>query len=197
LNRRHSQRRTIVCCFDDLLCPELRADCVLTKIATKLVHQIAAFRSFRASTRVVLFDLRFEKMIGYKSLSVLLLEDDSSDAARVVGELNRAGFKVSAHVVSSENAFRKQIAVHSFDLVLADFVNEWGAMDALAILQQLEANIPLIIVTRMGVDHIRAECQQRGVADYVLKKNLHFLPLAVKEAIRARDLNSLKTSTAI
>lgn len=127
-------------------------------------------------------------LIGYNFLSVLLLEENCSDATRAVCELNRAGFKVSAHVVGSEKAFRKEIAVHTFDVVLADYrVGAWNALEALKILQQLKADIPLIIVAEMDGNRIAEEFIRKGAADYVPKKEIYFLPIAVREAIRDRD----------
>jgi CheY-like chemotaxis protein len=169
------------------------------QIMKKLLRKIASLRSLVGSRERAWPDsTRGSRLIGYKLLSVLLLEENCADATRAVCELNRAGFKVSAHVVSSETEFRKRIAVHAIDVVLADFrTGAWSALQALEILQQVRADIPLIIVTGMGGNEIAAECIQRGAADYVLKKDICCLPIAVREAIRERDLRLLKAPTAI
>ena len=133
-----------------------------------------------------------------KPLSILLLENKHSDATRAVSVLNRAGFKVSAHVVSSENAFRRQIASRTFDVVLADYwAGAWNVLEALKVLQQIKSDIPLILVTRMSRNDIIAECLKRGAADYVRKEDLNFLPIAVRDAIRERRPNFFNTSGLI
>jgi CheY-like chemotaxis protein len=169
------------------------------QIMKKLLRKIASLKSLLASREPASpYSTRDSRLIGYKLLSVLLLEENCADATRAVCELNRAGLKVSAHVVSSESEFRKRIAVHAIDVVLADFrAGGWSALQALEILQQVRADVPLIIVAGMGGNEIAAECMQRGAADYIPKKDICCLPIAVREAIRERDLRLLKAPTAI
>lgn len=120
----------------------------------------------------------------HKALSILLVEDDPADAALAVRVLNQRGFMVSARTVGSEQAFRRQLNLHTFDLVLADCTGaDWTALQALEVLQQLEIPTPLIVFTRMPVDALAADWIKKGAADCISKNQPQRLPLAVAAAI--------------
>ena len=161
---------------------EQQIDSALVEIVKALLRKVTSLKSPRARQEQA--SLHPTRIGRSKFLSVLLLEEDCFDATRAVCVLNRAGFKVSAHVVKTENAFRSRIAAHTFDIVLADYrIGTWSGLKALEILQQTKSGIPLIILTAIGRNDIAAECIQKGADDYVFKEDLHLLPSAMREAI--------------
>lgn len=122
-------------------------------------------------------------------LRVLLVEHNPNDAALCLLELQRAGFDPRMDVVQNEQEFSARVRANHYDLVLADYrLPDWTGLDALLRLQELEKDIPLILVTGTLGEEKAVECIKRGVTDYVLKDQLTRLPVAVRRALEERAL---------
>jgi two-component system cell cycle sensor histidine kinase/response regulator CckA len=122
-------------------------------------------------------------------LRVLLVEHDRDDVELCLLELKRAGFDPRMDIVQDEQQFSACVRANHYDLVLADYrLPNWTGLDALQRLQELEKNIPLILVTGTLGDEKAVECIKRGVTDYVLKDQLARLPVAVRRALEERAL---------
>jgi two-component system cell cycle sensor histidine kinase/response regulator CckA len=117
-------------------------------------------------------------------LRVLMVEHDDADAELALVELRRAGFQVHADVAPTRESFRAKLSSVRYDVVLADYrLPNWTGMDALADIQLLGIDLPLILVTGTLGEERAVECIKLGVADYVIKANLARLPVAVGRAI--------------
>jgi two-component system cell cycle sensor histidine kinase/response regulator CckA len=120
-------------------------------------------------------------------LRVLLVEHDPRDVELCLIELKRAGFDPRIDVVQNEQDFSAYVAANHYDLVFADYrLPDWTGLDALQRLQELEKDIPLILITGTLGEEKAVECIKRGVADYVLKGQLTRLPVAVRRALKER-----------
>ena len=87
-------------------------------------------------------------------------------------------------VVSSREAFAREVTTFRPDLVLCDYsVADFNGRDAVRILRSLESNVPVIVVTGTMGETRAAELIKEGVTDYILKENLTRLPAAVLRAI--------------
>ena len=87
-----------------------------------------------------------------------------------------------------------------FDIILADYnLQDWTGLDALDILKASGKNIPVIMVTGSLGDEAAVACIKEGAADYVLKDRVARLPLAVRSALKERELlgNGSKTPEAL
>jgi two-component system cell cycle sensor histidine kinase/response regulator CckA len=122
-------------------------------------------------------------------LRVLLVEHDQNDVELCLLELKRAGFDPRMDVVQTEQGFSACLRDNLYDLVIADYrLPDWTGLDALLRLQELEKDIPLILVTGTLGEEKAVECIKRGVTDYVLKGQLARLPMAVRRALDERAL---------
>jgi PAS domain S-box-containing protein len=120
-------------------------------------------------------------------LDVLLVEDNPADAELCVAELRRAGWDARADVVQTAHEFCARLAGKPYDLVLSDYsLPTWTGADALELLQQMEKDIPFLLVTAHPKEEPALECLARGAFDYVHKERLGRLPVAVQRALEAR-----------
>jgi PAS domain S-box-containing protein/diguanylate cyclase (GGDEF)-like protein len=121
-------------------------------------------------------------------LRVVVLEDDPADADLMVRELRAAGYRVEPRRADTRSSYADALDSGP-DVVLADYsVAQFGALDALALLQTRKLDIPLIVVTGSLSDEAAAECIKRGAADYLLKDRLARLPGAVERALEQKRL---------
>ena len=105
--------------------------------------------------------------------TVLIVEDDADvqRAARIA----LAGSCTLIEVLDGPAALAGRLAAVSFDVVLLDmnFVagDRSGAMglDALARLQELDADLAVVLMTAYGGVSLAVEALKRGAADFVLK----------------------------
>ena len=117
------------------------------------------------------------------TLNLLILEDNQDDAELAVKELKREGFDVKWTRVDTEEAFRKALSEKP-DLILVDYsIPSFDGLAAMEVHQQLDLEIPLIIVSDTIGEEVAVECMKSGATDYVFKDNLSRLGLVVKRAL--------------
>ncbi len=122
-------------------------------------------------------------------LRVLLVEDDSADLDLILRELRKSEFDVTSDVVQTAEEFRQRVKTVCPDVVLADYnLGQWRGTEALEILRAESLDIPLILVSGTLGDMTAVECIKQGVTDYVLKDSLARLPVAVRGALKEREL---------
>lgn len=125
-----------------------------------------------------------------KPIRVLLLEDDPSDAELMVEELRRSGFEPHATRVDTRAELLTALGSEP-DVILAD--NSLPGLDAasaLALLQERDADTPLIVVSGTMDDEAAVALVRRGAADYVLKDRMVRLGEAVAGALERRELQA-------
>ncbi len=128
-----------------------------------------------------------------KPLRVLLVEDSRSDADLYLRELKRAGFEVRADLVQTPEEYDQRLRSTSYDIVLADYrLPDWTGLDALSQLQQMEKDIPFVLVTGTLGEEAAVECVKQGVTEYVLKQHLARLPVAVHRALQEKALRKAR-----
>src|SRR5271154_2384459 len=126
------------------------------------------------------------------ALRLLIAEDNPSDLALILGELNKSGLDLHVEAVAARAAFVEALTSRAVDMVLADYsMGGWTGIDALTEVIKFDADIPLIIVTDTLGDLKAVECMRLGVTDYVLKHQLARLPMAI---MRAREERALRQS---
>jgi signal transduction histidine kinase len=126
-------------------------------------------------------------------LKILLVEDNPADADRIVRELRRDGFVITAEIVHSPDQFRQQLRDTPPDLVLSDYnLKDWGGLNALEILKEMALEIPSILVSGSLGEIAAVECIKLGVTDYILKNALGLLPVSILRALREQALRTQK-----
>ncbi|HEX9926092.1 MAG TPA: response regulator, partial [Anaerolineae bacterium] len=129
-----------------------------------------------------------------RRLNVLLLEDNMADAKLLLYELQKAGFEPNWQRVETEAdylALLRQTATSAapLDVILADFtLPQFNAMHALQVLQEMNLDIPFLVVSGSINEEVAVACIKQGVADYLLKDRLARLGSAVEQALEQKRL---------
>lgn len=117
-----------------------------------------------------------------------MLEDVSADAELVEQELRRFGFDLHFRRVETREEFVRELSKAAADIILADYtVPDFGALEALQLLREVQASIPLLLVTGSYSEEIAVKCMQEGAEDYVLKSSIQRLPVAVQRTLRKQQ----------
>ena len=133
-------------------------------------------------------ELRGSKKVKRK-LRVLLVEDNADDRDLILRELRRGEFEILSNVVQTADEFREHIRTDCPDLVLADYnLGQWRGTETLSILREEGCDVPLILVSGSLGDVTAVECIKQGVTDYVLKDSLARLPVAMRGALKEKEL---------
>lgn len=121
-------------------------------------------------------------------LRVLVIEDSEDDAALVLRELRRAGWRVEAERVETADAMRAALAARPWDLVLADYsLPRFSAPAALDLLRATGREIPFIIVSGAVGEEAAVAAMRAGAHDYVMKGNLGRLAPAIQRELREAE----------
>ncbi|GEM_PF-3443879 len=127
-----------------------------------------------------------------KYLHALLLEDDPDDADLIRHELERSDFSVEVHRVETPAAYLNALRARP-DLILADYhLPQFDAMQALALLQEQDLDIPFIIVSGALGEELAVAALRQGAADYLLKDRLARLGEAIRRALHEQELRRQK-----
>lgn len=128
----------------------------------------------------------------FARLRVLIVEDKDEDAELALHALRQAGIEVDWLRVATEQDYLARLD-NNTDVILACYaLSQFGALQALKLLQQRGLDIPLIVVTESISEEAAVECLKQGAADYVLKDGLARLGEAVRHAIREKELRQAK-----
>lgn len=118
---------------------------------------------------------------------MLILEDSDADAELIEAEFARAGLRIQALRVAHRRGFVDALRDQVPDVVVTDHaLGQFGAREALDIVQAVRPTTPLIVVTGAFDAASAVESMRAGADDYVLKTNLNRLVPAVREALKVR-----------
>ena len=132
---------------------------------------------------------KFAESGSEELLRILHVEHDQSDMDLCRMELKRSGLPFHLETATTREEFSEKLGSQEFHIVLADYrLPGWTGMDALLQIKQLELDVPLILVTGTLGDGLAVECIKLGITDYVLKDQLARLPLAIRRALKEREL---------
>jgi len=126
-------------------------------------------------------------------LKLLLLEDDSADAALIQTLLRRSGMQFRAEVASDEKEFLAAIQNKGYDAVLADnALPQYSSIKALELIRATNPHVAFILVTGTVSEEFAVNIIQQGADDYILKTNLTRLPAAINNAIEKKRIQQEK-----
>jgi diguanylate cyclase (GGDEF)-like protein/PAS domain S-box-containing protein len=124
-----------------------------------------------------------------RMIRALIVDDNLAEVELCLQELKKAQFAISADVVKTRADFVERLQKEHYDVVLADTAAaEWTGLQALALLQEQEQEIPFILVTKPLETAIVDEFMRKGASDCVDKTRLVRLPLAVAVAVERTTL---------
>ncbi|HEY9655558.1 MAG TPA: response regulator, partial [Crinalium sp.] len=128
-------------------------------------------------------------LIMPSTLRVLIVEDDPADAELIILALTAADIELT-YKTTDTLAGCQQLLQHSWDVVLSDYrLKGFTAYEVLALLQQSDQQIPLILVTGSLGEEAAVACIKAGMTDYVLKDRLFRLPTVLERSLREFELH--------
>ena len=130
-----------------------------------------------------------EKAAEKDTIRILLIDDDYEDAMILQRRLSNLGqYSVeSEHAEDLSSAMEKLYSDH-FDLIFLD--NRLGggmtAKDIIENFNEHQVDIPVVIITGSGSQHVAVDLMKRGAYDYITKDNI------TKEKIEKTLFNTLE-----
>ena len=124
-------------------------------------------------------------------LRVLMVEDSEDDALLVLRELKKGGYNPEYERVETAAAMRKALQDKTWDVLLCDFqLPSFNGIEAIAVLQETNIDIPLLIVTGAIVEETAVGCMRLGAHDYIMKNNLSRLSPAIERELKEAESRS-------
>jgi diguanylate cyclase (GGDEF)-like protein/PAS domain S-box-containing protein len=118
-------------------------------------------------------------------LHVLIVDDDAGGRA-VEQSLRWSGVEAVFARVETEQALRDALPDGRFDVVLADHVHPgFGALHVLEILEEVDPDLPLIVVSEAIDPETLVALMRAGARDFVSRRQLERLPTLVDRERRA------------
>lgn len=122
------------------------------------------------------------------ALEILLIEPDLSAAEMVEIHLKKAGLPYSVRRVASRDAYLQALEEFLPALVIAEYsIPRFDILEAIRTMKAESPGIPWIVISHMpGEDHAVA-AMKAGASDYVNKKNLNQLAVAIRTLFGEQD----------
>ncbi len=128
-----------------------------------------------------------------KPIRILILEYSAQDTELIKVELSRVNINFISKTCNDRESFIKELLEFEPDIILSDHsLLLLSAFEALAIVQENNLEIPLILVSSLVSDTCAMECVKTGVADYLFKDNLICLPLLIKTILAKKEIQREK-----
>ncbi len=114
----------------------------------------------------------------------LLLEDSAIDAELFETHLVGFGFRLELHRATDRRSYMDAIGSGGFEIILADqALTDLDGLTALRIAKDRHPDVPFIFVSGEVGEEFVTDALKQGAADYVLKRNLPRLPVAMDRAL--------------
>lgn len=120
-----------------------------------------------------------------KPLNALILDDSPDDAALLLYELRRGGFKVNHVLVDNAADLEAALRDHTWDIILSDYsMPSFEAPDALKIVRDQGLNLPFIIISGTVGEDAAVAAMKAGASDFFAKGKLKRLVPTVERELR-------------
>jgi len=133
--------------------------------------------------------------VARSTFTMLVIEDNATDAELMLRAIEQADLKaiegdLRLEVRSTAEGGLQFLKEHPVDLVLTDMVlPEMSGLDVVSQIQEIDRNLPVLVVTRMGAVGTAVDAMRRGAYDYVLKPvNPDDLGMRLHRAIRLSEI---------
>ena len=119
------------------------------------------------------------------AIRVLILHDSPDTAARLVEELARGGFEPVFERVTSRETLEQALSAGTWDVVLSDdSIGGFGALAALALLKEREADLPFIVVSENITEETAVRAIEAGAHNCIPMAALERLAATVERELR-------------
>lgn len=117
-------------------------------------------------------------------IRVIHVEDSKDDALLVERQVTVGGIKAQIQRVESAPEFRRLLLSQDWDLIFVDcMLPAFSASEALSIKEELELDIPVIIITGSIDEEVAVEYMLAGVEDIIIKDRWSRLVPAIRRTI--------------
>lgn len=124
-----------------------------------------------------------------RQLQILLIEDNESDAALVLRQIENSGLPSQYLIVTTAIEMQAALKQKEWDLVISDYrLPGFDGEVALAIAKAFDSELPFILVSGTVGEEMAVKMMKAGVNDYLMKNNLVRLGAVVK-----REMAEAKT----
>lgn len=124
-----------------------------------------------------------------KHIRILILEDSADDADLIERLLLKNGLNTDILRVDNKKEFEKALKEFKPDIILSDHtLPQFNSMEALKIVKAKSPKIPFMLVTGTVSEEFAVMSLKAGAQDYILKRNLTRLPVAIESSLRSHDL---------
>ena len=128
-------------------------------------------------------------------LRVLIVDDSDDDTNLVLRKLRSGGYQPEWERVDTHNAMKNALEKKVWDVILCDYkMPGFSAPAALKLAQEINPNIPFIVVSGAIGEETAVEVMKAGAHDYVMKDKLAKLSVAVKREIAEAKIRRDKKS---
>ncbi len=118
-------------------------------------------------------------------LKILIIEDSEDDALLLAGCFKRAGYRFEFQRVENADATRQAMLAGGWNAILSDHsMPGFNALAALALMQELNLDLPFIIVSGVIDEETAIAAMRAGAHDYLSKDRLDRLVPAVEREMR-------------
>lgn len=118
-------------------------------------------------------------------MKFLLIDNNQDDRSQIKRDFQKEFYGLEFLEIMKREDFDEVIEKGSFDAVITEYLLDWA--DGLWILRSIRErfpSVPVIMVTDHGNEEIAVEGMKSGLSDYILKRKLHGLPMALKKSLR-------------
>lgn len=117
-------------------------------------------------------------------MKFMIIDNHRDDRERIKQVLQKEFYGLEFWEVVRREDFDEAIVRGDSDVVLTDYLLDWtDGLWILKIMKEQFPDIPVIMVTDTGNEEIAVVGMKSGLSDYVLKRHLYRLPVAVKESL--------------
>ena len=123
------------------------------------------------------------------ALKVLIVEDLEDDAKLLALALRREGFDVHYERVDRPEEMRAALQQNDWDAIISDYqMPAFDGLAALELYQELNIDIPFIIVSGAIGEETAVKVMKAGAHDYLLKDKLARLGPAIRRELHETEL---------
>lgn len=127
-----------------------------------------------------------------------MLEDMEEDAGLAERIIKKSDIKFESRRVDTREEFIESLNKFHPDVILSDHsLPQFNSMEAFKICKNKNLEIPFILVSGAVSEEFSITCLREGIDDYVLKSNLGYLPVAIKNAFHKKKLEHLRKRTEL
>ena len=131
------------------------------------------------------------EMSNLQSLRVLMVEDSEDDMLLEIRELKKGGYNPVYERVETATAMEKALKDKQWDIILCDYkLPQFSGTKAIALLKEINIDIPVIIVSGAIGEETAVECMRLGANDYIMKNNLSRLCPAITRELEEANSRS-------